>query len=84
MKASVYVRLKPGVLDPEGKAIQQALVNLGFAEVEAVRQTRVIELDLKETEPAAAKARVDDMCRKLLANMVIESYSFDLEGAADQ
>ncbi len=71
---------KPGVLDPQGKAIAHALGSLGFAGVGEVRQGKVIDLDLAETDPARARAAVDEMCRKLLANTVIESYRIDLEG----
>lgn len=78
MKAVVTVMLKAGVLDPQGKAIEHALGDLGFQGVDAVRQGKVIELDLAETDPAKAKEAVDEMCRKLLANTVIESYSITL------
>ena len=78
MKAIVEVMLKPGVLDPQGKAIEHALVDLGFAGVEGVRQGKRIELDLAETDPAKARAAVEEMCRALLANTVIESYSITL------
>ena len=78
MKAVVTVMLKSGVLDPQGKAIEHALGGLGFQGVGTVRQGKVIELELAETDPAKAKAAVEDMCRKLLANTVIESYSITL------
>jgi len=78
MKAVVTVMLKSGVLDPQGKAIEHALGGLGFQGVGTVRQGKVIELDLAETDPAKAKEAVDEMCRKLLANTVIESYSITL------
>jgi phosphoribosylformylglycinamidine synthase subunit PurS len=78
MKARVHVMLKSGVLDPQGKAIGNALHSLGFAEVGDVRQGKVIELELKETDRAKAEAKVTDMCRKLLANTVIETYSVEL------
>lgn len=77
MKARVHVTLKPGVLDPQGKAIQKALTGLGFDGVESVRQGKVIELDLAETDPARAKERVQEMCEKLLANTVIENYAVE-------
>ena len=80
MKARVHVTLKNGVLDPQGKAIQHALVSLGFAGVNEVRQGKVIELDIAETDPAKAKAAVDAMCSKLLANTVIENYRIELQG----
>lgn len=78
MKATVTVMLKPGVLDPQGKAIGQALHGLGFAGVGEVRAGKIIELELAETDPAAARAQAEDMARKLLANMVIESFRVDL------
>ena len=78
MKARVHVTLKNGVLDPQGKAIGQALGRLGFSGVGDVRQGKFIELELKETDPAKAKSEVDAMCRKLLANTVIENYSIEL------
>ena len=80
VKARVQVTLKPGVLDPQGKAIQRALGALGFDGIDGVRQGKVIELDLAETDPAAARARVQEMCEKLLANTVIETYSVEVEG----
>lgn len=78
MKARVHVTLKTGVLDPQGKAIQNALAGLGFAGVDDVRQGKFIELDLAETSPDKARAAVEDMCRRLLANTVIENYSIEL------
>ena len=78
MKARVNVMLKTGVLDPQGEAVRHALGSLGFAGVESVRQGKVIELDLAETDRAAAEAAVTEMCEKLLANTVIESYSVEL------
>ena len=77
MKARVHVMLKDGVLDPQGEAVRHALGTLGFAGVESVRQGKVIELDLAETDPAAAEAAVKAMCEKLLANTVIESYRIE-------
>ncbi len=78
MKARVRVTLKPGVLDPQGKAIGNALAALGFAGVGEVRQGKLIELELGECDPADAHARVDAMCRELLANPVIEDYAIEL------
>jgi phosphoribosylformylglycinamidine synthase subunit PurS len=78
MKARVTVMLKSGVLDPQGKAIGQALNRLGFAGVGDVRQGKVIELDLEETDQARAKAKLSEMCEKLLANTVIENYAIEL------
>lgn len=80
MKAKVHVTLKAGVLDPQGKAIGHALESLGFDGVGEVRQGKVIELDLRETDPDKARAQVGAMCEKLLANTVIENYDIDLEG----
>ena len=74
----MHVTLKTGVLDPQGKAIQHALVNMGFAGVNEVRQGKVIELELAETDPTKAKAAVDAMCTRLLANTVIENYRIEL------
>lgn len=74
MKATVTVMLKEGVLDPQGKAIGQALSHLGFAGVGEVRAGKVIELELAETDPKAAKAAAEAMARKLLANTVIERF----------
>ena len=77
-KATVHVTLKSGVLDPQGKAIQNALENLGFSGIEGVRQGKFIELDLTETNTAKAKTDVEGMCEKLLANTVIESYRVEV------
>ena len=74
MKVTVTVMLKPGVLDPQGKAIGQALHTLGFRGVGEVRAGKVIELDLAETDPDRARAQAEDMARQLLANTVIESF----------
>ncbi|HZU91559.1 MAG TPA: phosphoribosylformylglycinamidine synthase subunit PurS [Stellaceae bacterium] len=78
MKARVEVRLKPGVLDPQGKAIGNALAQLGFAGIGEVRQGKLIEIELSETDPAVAHARVEAMCRELLANPVIETYAIEI------
>jgi phosphoribosylformylglycinamidine synthase subunit PurS len=80
MKARVHITLKPGVLDPQGKAIAHALASLGFTGVNDVRQGKVIELDLAESDPARAKETVTAMCEKLLANTVIENYAIELKG----
>ena len=79
MKAKVHVTLKNGVLDPQGKAISHTLSTLGFDGINDVRQGKYIEVDLAETDPAAAKAAVEDMCKQLLANTVIENYSIELD-----
>ena len=78
MKARVTVMLKNGVLDPQGEAVRHALGSLGFAGVNGVRQGKVIELDLAETDAARAETAVKAMCDKLLANTVIESYRVEL------
>lgn len=81
MKAKVHVTLKNGVLDPQGKAVQHALGRLGFDGVNGVRQGKFIELELAETDADAARARVTDMCEKLLANTVIENYAIEIADA---
>ncbi len=78
MKAIVTVMLKDGVLDPQGKAIGQALNNLGFAQVGQVRAGKIIELTLSETDPAAARTAAEEMAKKLLANTVIESFKVEI------
>jgi len=82
MKAKVYVTLKNGVLDPQGKAIEGALGHLGFDGVDSVRQGKFIEVELAETDASAAKAKLKEMCEQLLANTVIENYDIELEAAA--
>lgn len=79
MKARVHITLKNGVLDPQGKAIGHALGSLGFTGVGDVRQGKFIELEIKETDVAKAKAQVKEMCEKLLANTVIEDYRIDVD-----
>ncbi len=79
MHARVHVTLKSGVLDPQGKAIEHALHNLGFDGVGEVRQGKVIELVLSEQDPAKARASVEAMCEQLLANTVIENYAIELK-----
>ena len=78
MKARVTVMLKSGVLDPQGEAVRHALGALGFQGVNGVRQGKVIELDLAQTDAASAEAEVKAMCDKLLANTVIESYRVEI------
>lgn len=80
MKALIRITLKNGVLDPQGKAIANALTGLGFAGVADVRQGKYIEVALDETDEAKARAQVERMCKDLLANTVIENYSYDLIG----
>ncbi len=81
MKAKVHVTLKQGVLDPQGKAVQQALAGLGFEGVSGVRQGKVIELELAESDPKKAETQVEAMCEKLLANTVIEDYRVEIADA---
>ncbi|OYW84688.1 MAG: phosphoribosylformylglycinamidine synthase [Hyphomonas sp. 32-62-5] len=79
MKAVVHVSLKSGVLDPQGKAVADTLARMGYKEVGGARVGKVIELDLTGTvDKSAAEARVKEMCEKLLANTVIESYRIEL------
>jgi len=80
VKARVRVTLKTGVLDPQGKAIGHALEGMGFAGLGEIRQGKLIEIDLAERDPAKARAQVEEMCRKLLANPVMERYAIDIEG----
>ena len=79
MKTRVYVTLKNGVLDPQGKAIHHALEGLGFSGINDVRAGKLIELDLAET---VSDADIESMCRKLLANMVIENFRIERQAAA--
>ena len=78
MKARIKITLKNGVLDPQGKAIQNALGGLGIAGVDQVRQGKYIEVDLAEKDEARARATIERMCKDLLANTVIENYSYEL------
>jgi phosphoribosylformylglycinamidine synthase subunit PurS len=79
MKARVHVRLKDGVLDPQGAAIGRALAQLGFAGVDEVRQGKMIELRLDDTDRPQAEAKVRAMCERLLANPVIETYTITID-----
>ena len=81
MKATIYISLKNGVLDPQGKAIENALGQLGFDGVENVRQGKMIELELADTDANQARDRLQEMCEKLLANTVIENYEIRLNDA---
>ena len=74
MKISVIITLKKDVLDPQGKVIHQALDGMGFDDVNEVRQGKYFEIDVNENDPNKAKAVVEDMCKKLLANLVIENF----------
>ena len=74
MKIKVVVTLKNGVLDPQGKAIQQTLNGMGFPEIETVRQGKYFDLEINEKDETKAKSKAEEMCKKLLANLVIEDY----------
>ena len=74
MKIKVIVTLKNGVLDPQGKAIQQTLNGMGFKDLQDVRQGKYFDIDIDEVNETEAKNKVDEMCKKLLANLVIEDY----------
>ena len=74
MKISVIITLKKDVLDPQGKVIHQALDGMGFNDVNEVRQGKYFEIDTRETDPQKAKDKVEEMCKKLLANLVIENF----------
>jgi phosphoribosylformylglycinamidine synthase len=78
VKARIHITLKQGVLDPQGKAIGHALGQLGFAGVGEVRQGKFIEIELAETDRARVQAAAEEMCRKLLANTVIEDYKVEI------
>jgi phosphoribosylformylglycinamidine synthase subunit PurS len=80
VRARVHIMPREGVLDPQGKAIAHALGTLGFSGVGEVRQGKVIDLELAERDPARAKSVVEEMCKKLLANTLIESYRIEFEG----
>jgi len=74
MKIKVIVTLKNGVLDPQGKAIQQTLNGMGFENVKEVRQGKYFDIEVNENDEVKAKSKVEDMCKKLLANLVIENF----------
>ena len=74
MKVKVIVTPKNGVLDPQGKAIQQTLNGMGFSSVKEVRQGKYFNIEIIEKDETKAKAKVEDMCKKLLANLIIEDY----------
>jgi len=81
MKAIIKIGLKPGVLDPQGRAIARSLGDLGYDDVKDARQGKIIELNLKGEDVSAAELKVVEMCEKLLANTVIESYDIRIEVA---
>ena len=74
MKISVIITLKKDVLDPQGKVIHQTLDGMGFNDINEVRQGKYFEINTKENDPKKAKVKVEEMCKKLLANLVIENY----------
>jgi phosphoribosylformylglycinamidine synthase len=80
MRVKIFVSLKQGVLDPQGKAIEGSLHALGYSEVHGVRMGKYLELDVEAASRSATEARVREMCDKLLANPVIEDYRFEIEG----
>jgi phosphoribosylformylglycinamidine synthase subunit PurS len=79
VKARVYVTLKEGVLDPQGQAAQRTLARLGYDEVQGVRIGRFVEIELAGESAEAARARLDEMCKRLIANTVIENYRIEIE-----
>ncbi len=74
MKIKIVVTLKKGVLDPQGKAIQQTLIGMGFPNVDSVRQGKYFDLEINEKNEAQAKIKAEEICKKLLANLVIEDF----------
>ena len=78
MKVRVLIRLKPGILDVQGAAVTRALAGLGFADVTDLRVGKVVEIDVPATTAEAARSRVDEMCRKLLANPILEDYTIEI------
>jgi phosphoribosylformylglycinamidine synthase len=81
VKVRVLIRLKPGIMDVQGAAVQRALGGLGFADARSLRVGKLIELDVDAATPAEARLRADEMCRRLLANTILEDYTIDVEGA---
>jgi phosphoribosylformylglycinamidine synthase PurS subunit len=79
MRVKIFVSLKNGVLDPQGKAIERSLHTLGFSEVQDVRMGKYLELNIDAPSRTAAEAKIRDMCDKLLANTVIEDYRFEIQ-----
>jgi phosphoribosylformylglycinamidine synthase len=78
MKAKIYITLKDGIHDPQGRAVQQSLQTLGFEMVQDVRMGKFLEVDLKDMENESAEATIKSMCQKLLANMVIEDFRYEI------
>ena len=83
MRARIVVRLRPGILDPQGTTIRRALEGLGFPEVRDMRVGKLIDLTLDETDAARARQRLDEMCRKRLANPVVEDYTCEVMDGED-
>ena len=81
MKVRVLIRLKAGILDVQGAAVQRALAGLGFADARELRVGKLIEVDVDAPTPERARARVDEMCRKLLANTILEDYTIETDGS---
>jgi phosphoribosylformylglycinamidine synthase len=79
MKVRVLVRLKPGILDVQGAAVQRALAGLGFGDVRGMRIGKLVEVDVDATDGAQARARVEEMCRRLLTNTILEDYTIEVE-----
>jgi len=82
MKVRVAVRLKPAILDPQGKTVQQALTQMGYNDVKSVRIGKLIELDVDGSDAVAVKARVEEFSRKLLVNPMMETFEIELEHVA--
>lgn len=78
MRAKIYISLKKGILDPQGKAIQNSLYSLGHNEIQDVRFGKMIEITMKESSKEEAEIKLKEMCEKLLANTVIETYRFEI------
>ena len=78
MKARIFVRLKQGILDVQGKAVRRALEGLGFAEVKDLRMGKILELELEAQDPTRARSRLEEMCQKLLANPVTEDFTVEV------
>ena len=78
MKFSITVTLKKDVLDPQGKVVQNTLINLGMNSLKTVRQGKYFEIEVDETDQAKAEKKVDEMCKKLLANLTIEDYKINI------
>ena len=80
MKANVYVTLKSGILDPQGQAVGRTLGKLGFEEVQGVRIGKFVEIELDTEDADVARAKVDEMCKELIANTVMENYRIEIDG----